>query len=96
MANFNLELEEGYSKNPVTPVTLSDGTVVKMEIIKDGEKKSISGKALKEDREVALLSRNPDSNRLYIQIQPLDAVSSVVASDIIDAFNEGIKLMFKD
>lgn len=96
MANFELELESGYSKNPVKPITLSDGTVVKMEIIKDGEKKTMNGIAVKEEKEVATLRLNPDSNRLFIQVQPLDGVSSEVTVEIIEAFHAGIKYMFNN
>ena len=96
MANFDLELESGYSKNPVKPITLSDGTVVKMEIISDGEKKTVSGKAEKDGKEVGLFRLNPDGNRLFMQVQPLDSVTVAVAADIIDAFLAGVRYLLKD
>lgn len=96
MANFDLELESGYSKNPVKPITLSDGSVVKMEIINDGEKKTVNGKAEKDGKEVGLFRLNPDGNRLFMQVQPLDSVTVAVAADIIDAFLAGVRYLLKD
>lgn len=96
MADYELELEKGYSKDPVKPVTLSDGTVVKMEIIRDVDKKSISGLAVKDEKEVAQFRVNPDSNRLFLQVMPLDSVSGSVVAEIMEAFTKGVNLLYKD
>lgn len=96
MAELELELEKGYSKDPVKPVTLSDGTVVKMEIIRDVDKKSMSGLAMKDEKEVAQFRVNPDSNRLFLQVMPLDGVTQDVVAEIMETFTKGVQLLYKD
>ena len=91
-----MELEKGYSKDPVKPVTLSDGTVVKMEIIRDVDKKSMSGLAMKDEKEVAQFRVNPDSNRLFLQVMPLDGVTQDVVAEIMETFTKGVQLLYKD
>lgn len=96
MAELELELEKGYSNDPVKPVTLSDGTVVKMNLIRDVDKKSMSGLAVKDEKEVAQFRVNPDSNRLFLQVQPLDGVSQEVVAEILNVFLKGVQLLYKD
>lgn len=96
MAKIELQEKTSYQKNDFEPVVLSDGTTVTMGSIVDGEKKTMNGKAEKDGKEVAMFRLNPDGNRLFMQVQPLDGVTNAVAVEIIETFLEGVKYLFKD
>lgn len=95
MAKVNLKQQTNYQRNSFEPVVLSDGTTVSMAYEVDGEKKSMNGSASKDGKEVALFRVNPDSNRLFIQVQPLDSVGSTVAAEILDTLVAAIQEVFK-
>lgn len=96
MAQIELQENVSYQKNSFAPIELSDGTVVTMESIIDGPKKTMYGEARKDDKQVGMFRVNPDGDRLFIQVQPLESVSKEVAQEIVEAFYEGIKHLFKD
>lgn len=96
MAKQELKLATSYEKKELDqPVTLSDGTVVTMSCINDGGKKSISGEAVKNEKQVGNMRLSPDSGRLYMQVQPLSEVSTSVALEIVETFMAGISLFTK-
>ena len=96
MAQIELQENVSYQKNSFAPIELSDGTVVTMESVIDGPKKTMYGEASKDDKQVGMFRVNPDGDRLFIQVQPLESVSKEVAREIVEAFYEGIKHLFKD
>ena len=67
-----------------------------MESITDGDKRSMSGSAVKDSREVASFRISSDSNRLFMQVFPLDAVDGSVAVEIVSTFMAGAKLLLSD
>ena len=94
MAKIELQETPSYLKCNFEPVEMEDGTIVNMDYVVEGEKKTMNGKALKDSKEVALFRVNPDGNRLFIQVQPLDGVSIDTAADIVETFVEGIRHLF--
>lgn len=95
MAKTELKFSTSYEKKDFEPVTLSDGTVVKMNGVIDGDKKSISGEAEKDGKQVGLMRMSPDSGRLFIQVQPMAEVTTAVAIEIVETFSAGISLFNK-
>ena len=95
MAKQELKLATSYEKKDFEPVTLSDGTVVKMNGIIEGDKKTISGEAVKDGKQVGLMRLSPDSGRLFMQVQPLADVTPAVAIEIVETFMAGISLFTK-
>ena len=90
MAKIELQEKTSYRKSDFDPVELKDGTVVKMSYVIDGEKKTLTGEAVKDNVKVAMLRVNPDGNRLFMQVDPLNSVPGEAAVEIIETFVAGI------
>lgn len=95
MAKIEVKFKTSYEEREIDPVTLSDGSVVTMKGVLGGESKKLSGEAVKDGQQVALIRLSPESGRLYIQIQPLSAVSADAVLEIIEAFSAGISAVYK-
>lgn len=93
MADIELNVTNSYRKDDINPVELSDGTVVKMNYVVDGEKKFMSGVAEKNEEQIAMLRMNPEGNRIFMQIDPLKAVPADTVVEILETFVAGIKLV---
>ena len=93
MADIELNVTNSYREDDINPVELSDGTVVKMNYVVDGEKKSMSGVAEKNEEQIAMLRMNPEGNRIFMQIDPLKDVPADTVVEILETFVAGIKLV---
>ena len=93
MADIELNVTNSYRKDDINPVELSDGTVVKMNYVVDGEKKSMSGVAEKNEEQIAMLRMTPDSGRVFMQIDPLKDVPKETVVEIFETFVAGLKLV---
>lgn len=96
MAQIEIQENVSYQKNSFAPIELSDGTVVTMESVIEGPKKTMYGEARKDEKQVGMFRVNPDGDRLFIQVQPLEKVSKEVALEIVEAFYEGLKHLYKE
>lgn len=93
MADIELNVTNSYRMDDINPVELSDGTVVKMNYVVDGDKKSMGGVAEKNEEQIAMLRMNPEGNRIFMQIDPLKAVPADTVVEILETFVAGIKLV---
>lgn len=96
MEKMDLEASTSYEKLQVKPVTLSDGTVVEMSVIKDEGRVSLTGTARKDETTVGTVQVNPDGNRLFIQVLPLNAVDKAAVKEMVEVFAAGIELALGD
>lgn len=76
---FDLTPKKEKENGSFPEVTLSDGTVVKSEYSVGGDQKRISSVASKDGKEVARFSKNPGTDRIFLQVYPASKVPAEVA-----------------
>jgi len=72
---IKLVVEEEKHDGKFKPVELSDSTVVSFDYTVNGGNRKLYIKAEKDGNEVGRLSLNPDVNRMFLQVHPLDSMT---------------------
>ena len=90
MANVNFEVEKSQETQNFKPISLSDGSVIKMQCESNGANVAVRGTVEKNSKEIGRISWSTEFNRLTISLSPLDALNTPVALEAMDVFVAGL------
>jgi hypothetical protein len=90
MNNVNFEVEKSRENQDFKPISLSDGSVIKMQSESNGANVAVRGTVEKNGKEIGRISWSTEFNRLTISLNPLDALESSVALEAVDVFTAGL------
>ena len=90
MANVNFEVEKSQETQNFKPISLSDGSVIKMQCESNGANVSVRGTVEKNSKEIGRISWSTEFNRLTVSLSPLDALTKSVALEAVDVMVAGL------
>lgn len=90
MANVNFEVEKSQETQNFKPISLSDGSVIKMQCESNGANVAVRGTVEKNSKEIGRISWSTEFNRLTVSLSPLDALNTPVALEAMDVFVAGL------
>lgn len=90
MINVNFEVEKSRENEDFKPISLSDGSVIKMQSESNGTNVAVRGTVEKNGKEIGRISWSTEFNRLTISLNPLDAMDTSVALDAVDVLVAGL------
>ena len=90
MANVIFEVEKSQETQNFKPVSLSDGSVIKMQCESNGANENVRGTVEKSGKEIGRISWSTEFNRLTVSLSPLDVLTTPVALEAVDVLVAGL------
>lgn len=76
------------------PIEISGGIKVNFSKSENGDKKEYRGRAIKDEREIGSASYTTASNRIFLNVHPVNEIGEGIAKEVADTLISGILSMF--